>query len=81
VIHGDPHIENVLVVDGSVKWIDFRQSDSATTKTAMSRDVFILYRSLNPQSSLTSAEAVEICAYSNDPSVRNLLAALTRVYT
>jgi hypothetical protein len=75
VIHGDPRIENVLILEGAVKWIDFRLSETVTTKISRRRDVDILYKSLGGVVAVASAE---IEAYVNDPSVEKLLSVLLK---
>lgn len=47
VIHSDPRLDNVLLVDGQLKWIDFRDSVSVTARVDMRYDVYILCRSLD----------------------------------
>jgi hypothetical protein len=78
VIHGDPRIDNALTLGGVLKWIDFRQSETVTTKISRRRDVHILHQSLGGLGSLGSlvAAAEEIEAYVNDPSVERLLQVL-----
>ena len=73
VIHGDPRIENVLVLDGAVRWIDFRLTETVTTKISKRRDVEILYTSLG---GLVGSASEEIEAYSNGPTVEKLLCVL-----
>eukprot|EP00981_Chlorochromonas_danica_P013835 scaffold6913_cov169-Ochromonas_danica.AAC.1 len=73
VIHGDPRIENALVLDGVVRWIDFRLSETVTTKISRRRDVEILYKSLGGS---VDAASEEIEAYVNGPTVENLLCVL-----
>jgi hypothetical protein len=46
VIHGDPRIANLLKLDGDLKWIDFRESQTVTTKISIRHDVEILFKSL-----------------------------------
>jgi hypothetical protein len=46
VIHGDPRIDNALILDGTLKWIDFRQSEMVTSKVSRRNDVSILYESM-----------------------------------
>jgi len=73
VIHGDPRIDNALTLDGVLKWIDFRQSETVTPKISRRRDVHILHESLGG-SVVTAAEEIE--AYVNDPSVERLCQVL-----
>lgn len=75
IIHGDPRIENVLILDGAIKWIDFRLSETVTTKISRRRDVQILYESLGGK---VAAASVEMDAYMNDPSVEKLLNVLLK---
>jgi hypothetical protein len=63
VIHGDPRIDNALMLNGTLKWIDFRQSDAPTTKTRRRRDVQILLESVGG-SSLHASDEIE--AYVNN---------------
>jgi hypothetical protein len=69
VIHGDPRIENALLLDGEVKWIDFRQSQIVTTKIGRRRDVQILYHSIG---GLLSGAVEVIETYVNNPSSERL---------
>ncbi len=73
VIHGDPRVENVLILDGRVKWIDFRLSEIVTTKISRRRDIEILYKSLG---GVISIAREEIEKYVNDPTVDHLLSVL-----
>eukprot|EP01039_Chlorochromonas_danica_P006611 gene6615-7304_t len=75
VIHGDPRIENVLILNGAMKWIDFRLSETVTTKISRRRDVEILYKSLG---GVIAVACAEIEAYVNDPSVEKLLSVLLK---
>jgi serine/threonine protein kinase len=73
VIHGDPRIENVLILEGVVRWIDFCLCETVTTKISRRRDVEILYKSLG---GLVGAASEEIEAYANGPTVEKLLCVL-----
>lgn len=73
VTHGDPRIDNALTLGGVLKWIDFRQSETVTTKISRRRDVQILHQSLG--GSVTGA-AEEIEAYVNSPSLERLCQVL-----
>lgn len=75
VIHGDPRIENVLNLEGTLKWIDFRLSELVTTKISRRRDVEILYKSLG---GVVADAREQIDAYVNDPSVEKLLVVLLK---
>lgn len=67
--YGDPRIENALILDDVVRWIDFRHSEPVTTKINRRRDVHILFQSLG--GSVESAyEQIE--DYVNDPTVGKL---------
>jgi hypothetical protein len=76
VIHGDPHIDNALLLGDSLKWIDFRDSVSVTTKIDRRRDVTILYKSLG---GLEVNARGEIDAYRDSPSVERLHSILSLV--
>ena len=67
--HGDPRVENALLLDGIVKWIDFRELDAVTTKIDMRRDVCILLQSLGGV--LTGVEDL-IEVYVSNPTADNL---------
>ena len=73
VIHGDPRVENAIRLDGLLKWIDFRLSETVTTKISRRRDVHILLGSIGGNIQ-NAAEKIE--AYVNDPSVQNLQSVL-----
>jgi hypothetical protein len=75
VIHGDPRIDNVLVLDGSLKWIDFRQSDPFATKFSKRYDVEILLTSLNLSVPNVDNEIEE---YVNDSSLEKLCQVLLK---
>jgi tRNA A-37 threonylcarbamoyl transferase component Bud32 len=75
VIHGDPRIDNVLILEGVVKWIDFPLSEIVTTKISRRRDVEILHKSLGGDVAIARDE-IEI--YVNDPNVNNLLDVLLK---
>jgi hypothetical protein len=81
VIHGDPRIENALILNGAVKWIDFRDTDPVTTKVSMRRDVQILNQSINGhESSLDAGKtAAAIDAYVNDPTLERLCTVLFKI--
>lgn len=76
VIHGDPRIDNVLLLDGEVKWIDFRESFTVTSKVSIRRDVTTLFQSLGGQ-----VLAVDLCveAYVNGPSAERLCEVVNRI--
>lgn len=67
VIHGDPRIQNALVIDNQVKWIDFRDSELLTTKVSRRRDVEILFGSLGVKCTREEMEA-----YTESPDVNKL---------
>jgi tRNA A-37 threonylcarbamoyl transferase component Bud32 len=48
LVHGDPRVENIVMMGTSLKWIDFYESFicSEETKTARRKDVFTLLRSV-----------------------------------
>lgn len=73
VIHGDPRIDNMLILNGTLKWIDFRESDAPTTKTGKRRDVKILLESVGGSSLQASAN---IETYIKSPTKENLVAVL-----
>lgn len=75
LIHGDPRIQSVLVVEGSLRWIDFRLTDMVTTKINRKRDVTILYESLGGVL-LDAAEDIEM--YVKEPSSERLLRVLLK---
>jgi len=70
VIHGDPRIENVLLLNDVVKWIDFRECELVTAKISLRRDVSILHESLGGAISGNANEKIEL--YMNDPTIENL---------
>ena len=83
VVHGDPRIENALILNEAVKWIDFRDTDPVTTKKGIRRDVQILYQSVNghDSSSLEARKtAAAIDAYVNDPTLERLCTILFKNY-
>jgi hypothetical protein len=61
------------MLDGTLKWIDFRQSDAPTTKTKRCRDVQILLESVGG-SSLQASDEIE--AYVNNPTEEKLVTVL-----
>ena len=75
VIHGDPRIDNVLTLDGVLKWIDFRQLEMVTIKISRRHDVNILCQSLG---GLVANAKEEIEAYVNNPSVERLCQVLLK---
>ena len=48
ILHGDPRIDNILLVENKFRWIDFRKSrhGAATTTSAKSTDLKICITSL-----------------------------------
>ncbi len=76
IIHGDPRIQNALLLDGDVKWIDFRQTDFVTSKINRQRDVEVLFGSLGGN---VSDAREQITLYLNFPSVQNLCAVICQV--
>jgi len=76
IIHGDPRIQNALLLDGDVKWIDFRDIDFVTTKISRQRDVEVLFESLGGK---VSDAREQIALYLNIPSVQNLCAVICQV--
>jgi tRNA A-37 threonylcarbamoyl transferase component Bud32 len=75
VVHGDPRIDNVLMLDGLLKWVDFCESVLVTTMVNRRVDVQILLKSLG-----SSAENVvdEIEMYVTDPSFDKLYLVLVK---
>lgn len=76
VFHGDPRIDYVLVLEGVLRWIDFRVFDFVTIKLSRRRDAEILYQSLG---GFVGVASKEIDAYVNDPTVEHLLRVLAEV--
>ncbi len=76
VSHGDPRIQNVLILDGLVKWIDFRLSYFVLCTINRSCDVEILFKSLGGV--VNDAVRKEISAYANDPTVEKLYSILLK---
>jgi hypothetical protein len=76
IIHGDPRIQNALLLDGDLKWIDFRQTNFVTTKVDSRRDVEVLFESLGGK---VNDAGEQITLYMNFPSVDNLCAVLCQV--
>ena len=77
VIHGDPRIDNALILDdgtsaASVRWIDFRDVERVTTKISIRRDVEILFKSMDGSSSIVEDVAGRIRDYMNDPTLDKL---------
>eukprot|EP01038_Epipyxis_sp_PR26KG_P011740 gene11740-15710_t len=77
VIHGDPRIDNALTLNHVLKWIDFRESETVTTKISRRRDVAILLKSLGGSE---AAAAEEIEEYVNDPSEKNLRQVMFKMF-
>ncbi len=75
VNHGDPRIQNVLILDG-VKWIDFRLSHFVLCTTMRSCDVEILFKSLGGV--VNDAVRKEISAYADDPTGEKLYSILLK---
>jgi hypothetical protein len=73
IIHGDPRFQNALLLDGDVKWIDFRQTDFVTSKINRQRDVEVLFESLGGK---VRDAREQITSYINFPSVENLCAVI-----
>ena len=75
IIHGDPRIENALLLNGTVKWIDFRDSVLVTAKVNIRRDVTILLRSVAG----VEVSDENIDRYVDNPGVGILLELLRRL--
>lgn len=78
VIHGDPRVDNALLLRGTLKWIDFRDSESVTAKVSRRRDVEILLRSLLPVGASLVDTSAEVEAYVNNPTAERLRAILLK---
>ena len=79
VTHGDPRIDNAMILNGAVKWIDFRDTETVTTKVNKRRDVHILHKSMIDDSASESEEtAVVIDAYVQYPTVERLRTVLLK---
>jgi len=77
VIHGDPRIDNALILDNgtsaaSVRWIDFRDADLVTYKVSIRCDVEILFKSIDGSSSIVEDVADRIRDYMDDPNLDKL---------
>jgi hypothetical protein len=70
VIHGDPRIENALLLQGQVKWIDFRDSIEVIAMKQLQTDVTILYKSLGGNEELAADKILE---YAKDIKIDTLL--------
>ena len=75
VIHGDPRIDNVMMLNGTMKWIDFRVFDFVTMKMSRRRDVEILVDSVD---GVVSYARAEIDAYVKDPTPDKLFRVLSK---
>jgi hypothetical protein len=73
VPHGDPRIDNALLHEGLVKWIDFRATQSIATTMNKTNDVKILLRSLDK---FVPVESALIAEYVKAPTVEKLLEIL-----
>ena len=70
VIHGDPRIQNALLLDDAVKWIDFRTSSMVTAMISRRRDVEILIKSLKcTEDSRTNEEIRKYAESPTEPSL------------
>jgi hypothetical protein len=80
VTHGDPRIDNALMLDGTMMWIDFRQTEFVTCQISRRREVEILLQSLLPSDNKISETdtSAEIKAYVDKPSVERLCAVLLK---
>lgn len=72
-IHGDPRIQNALLLQDKVKWIDFRHCKLVTTTIALEKDVKIFCKSLV---GTTDNFENQISMYADSPSFENLLACI-----
>ena len=72
IIHGDPRLENLLILNNEVKWIDFRESEFITCKINKRRDVKILFESFKER--LVTEVDDKIEQYINNPSYDYLYA-------
>lgn len=73
IIHGDPRIQNALLLDGVIKWIDFREIEVVTTKVSLRRDVHLLCASLGMAVFTVDSFAYNrVELYVDDPSVEKL---------
>ena len=71
VAHGDPRIENALLLDGNVRWIDFRLSKALTGKLGREKDVQILFKSLGGEMNPRASGAID--AYARKPTLEGLI--------
>ena len=69
IIHGDPRIQNALILGDTVKWIDFRCSETVSFKVGIRHDVEILLASLGGN---VKQNSTNIDAYVTAPSLLNL---------
>eukprot|EP01036_Dinobryon_divergens_P030325 gene30325-39554_t len=71
VAHGDSRIANALLLDGNVRWIDFRHSNALTGKLGKEKDVQILFESLGGDMNPRTSGAIE--AYARQPTLEGLI--------
>lgn len=69
VTHGDPRIQNVLLLHGVVKFIDFRTAITVCTEARLRHDVITLFETIGGD--VTAAQAI-IEAYVTSPSLEGL---------
>lgn len=67
IIHGDPRIDNVLRLGSDLKWIDFRDCETVTTKVNKRHDVKIFLKSVG-----YNLSDVEIDKYVEHTTLDNL---------
>jgi tRNA A-37 threonylcarbamoyl transferase component Bud32 len=76
--HGDPRIQNVLLVGNEVKWIDFRETEFVTTKLSLTKDVNILYSSIHSNISSLSFPSQLLEEYLKEQTEDKLISILTQ---
>ena len=77
ISHGGSRIDNALILNDEIKWIDFRESDAVTTQQSRQYDVESLYMSMGGS---VANVASEIREYSYQPTEERLLAIFTKEY-
>jgi tRNA A-37 threonylcarbamoyl transferase component Bud32 len=61
-VHGDPRLPNILMFDGTLKWIDPRQSSlSVSSDASFTNDMVILCQSIFPNATVNKDLILEYC--------------------
>jgi hypothetical protein len=76
IIHGDPQYQNIVLLDGKPRWIDFFHDENVPNEYRRKRDMQIYFTSVGGSENLAE---LEIAAYAKSPTWENMCRVLGKL--